>query len=231
MNEVDHIIQKHIMSYLTLTESARFAQMRPPGVDSNLYAYHLTKLLKMGFINKNEREYRLSTKGLIYVDRLSFDKTILSNQPKINTGILLKNEFNEILLTKRLRQPLLGFWGLPMGKLHNDDTDIYVAAERELREKTGIIIRRLEHAGDCYLRLVDGDDLISASFAHIFYKKVAKDALFLDENSRWVGLNELDDADIISSVKEMARLTLGRSDRFFAEISFDDQVLYNTKED
>lgn len=227
MEEINHHIEKHILGVLAFNLAARFTEMRPANVDSNLYAYHLNKLLKNKYITKTDRDYALSAKGLIYIDRLSFGKLRPTIQPKINTGIILKNEYDEILLTKRSQQPLLGFWGIPMGKLHFDDASIYAAAMRELREKTNIIVANLEHAGDCYLRYHIEEQLISSAFVHIFYKKVVRDAIHVSENVRWVGVDELGRANIIPSVPEIVRMASEQSERFFAEIDFDDNIVRN----
>lgn len=227
MNIIDHHIEKHIIKTLAFSKSARFAQMRPLKVDSNLYSYHLNKLLKHNYIIKTERDYSLSAKGLTYVDKLSFADNNLTSQPKINTGILLKNEFNEILLTKRLRQPLLDFWGLPMGKLHSDDTSIVVAARRELHEKTGIQSKNLNHIGDCYLRYMIEQQLVSVAFAHIFYSEASKDSVHMGSNMRWEKISGLGQLGIIPSVVAVVDLTLEQKERFFAEITFDDKMVHN----
>lgn len=49
---IDHHIQKHIMSVLTKNKFARFSDMKPRDVDSNLYAYHLKLLLRKRFVEK-----------------------------------------------------------------------------------------------------------------------------------------------------------------------------------
>ena len=87
MIEITHHIQKSILKYLTKQQTARYSQMRPPKVDSNLYAYHLKSLLKTGFIIKNNKDYSLSPSGLNYVETVSLDKFQIHSQPKITTRI------------------------------------------------------------------------------------------------------------------------------------------------
>jgi 8-oxo-dGTP pyrophosphatase MutT (NUDIX family) len=232
MDEIYHYIEKHILRTLAFVPSARFSQMRPPRVESNLYAYHLSKLLKNNFVIKSNQNYTLTPRGLRYVDRLSFSNLRPTLQPKINTGIILKNEYDEILLTIRRRQPLLGKLGLPMGKLHDSDPDIHTAASRELHEKTGMTIHHLAHVGDCYWRFSVDGLMISNVLAHIFYKQVAKPSIQLDENVCWIRLCDLDAPNIIPGVNEIVQLALSHDSRFFAEMNFDTQmekVAENTK--
>ena len=70
MIEITHHIQKSILKYLTKQQTARYSQMRPPKVDSNLYAYHLKSLLKTGFIIKNNKGQTLSTEKFLNVSEL-----------------------------------------------------------------------------------------------------------------------------------------------------------------
>ena len=133
----NHHIQKHILNVLTYTEYARFRDLRPPKVDTNLYSYHLNSLIKAGWINKSEKGYTLSVNGLIYVDRVSSKKLNIRNQSKIITMLVLQNYRGDILLLKRLKQPYINTWTLPYGKTHIEDTTILEAAKREALEKFG----------------------------------------------------------------------------------------------
>ena len=68
---LEHHVQKHIMNVLTYIKFARFRDLRPPNIETNLYSYRLRKLQKSGWVIKTEKGYTLSSKGLIYVDRIS----------------------------------------------------------------------------------------------------------------------------------------------------------------
>jgi 8-oxo-dGTP pyrophosphatase MutT (NUDIX family) len=192
--------------------------MRPPRVDSNLYAYHLTKLLKNGYLTKDGKNYSLAPKGLACVDRLSFSGEWSKQQPVICTGIILKNEYDEVLLTKRLRQPFLGKWWLPMGKLEEADRSIHDAAHRELFEKTGVRVRSIRHIGDCYLRLTDNGYSVLSAFAHIFTAEVPKAAIELGDDMSWRRVDRFGGANDFAGMDEIVRLSEGRRGRFFAEI-------------
>jgi 8-oxo-dGTP pyrophosphatase MutT (NUDIX family) len=206
------------MHVLADTEKARFRDMRPPRVESNLYVYHLHKLQRQNYITRVDNLYTLTSRGLSYVDRLSFASDRLTRQPKINTGIIVKNYQNQILLTKKSHQPLIGKWGLPMGKLHEDDASIHQAAERELREKTGLRLKRLHHVGDVYLRLDSEGELISNAFAHLFCGVIRDQQAEPLAGCRWVETAELTADDIIPFVPRMVELAHRSRERFFAEL-------------
>ena len=68
---ITHHIQKYIIGVLIHQKYARFRDLKPPKVDSNLYSYHLRKLLKQKIIQKIDERYTLTLKGLMYIDRVS----------------------------------------------------------------------------------------------------------------------------------------------------------------
>ena len=58
---ITHHIQKYIIGVLIHQKYARFRDLKPPRVDSNLYSYHLKKLLKQKIIQKIANPYTLYT--------------------------------------------------------------------------------------------------------------------------------------------------------------------------
>ncbi len=148
---INHHIERSIIAYLMTHEYARFSEMRPSNIDTNLFTYHLKILVKQGYIEKSENGYTLSGKGLIYVDRVSVDKMRLRTQPKIITMLLIQDGYGKVLLQKRGKQPYINTWTLPYGKLHIDDESVLAAAIREATEKLNFTPHKVRHAGDCYI--------------------------------------------------------------------------------
>ena len=148
---IKHHIERSIVAYLMTHEYARFTEMRPSNIDTNLFTYHLKILVKQGYIHKAENGYTLTSKGLIYVDRVSVDKMRLRSQPKIITMLLIQDGYGKILLQKRGKQPYINTWTLPYGKLHIDDESVVAAAVREATEKLSFTPNKVRHAGDCYI--------------------------------------------------------------------------------
>ncbi|MDR0397629.1 MAG: NUDIX domain-containing protein [Candidatus Nomurabacteria bacterium] len=223
MDEIDHHIEKYIIKVLAYRANARFSDMRPPRVDSNLYSYHLKKLVNTHYLAKTGRVYTLTPKGLEYVDRLSMRYLKPIQYSKITTGVLVKNEFDEIILSKRKKQPFLGLWGLPLGKTYIDDLSIERAAERELMSRTGVVARGLRHVGDCYVRISVDDYMISSIFSHIFVKFVKKADVELVDTARWVRRSSLSQIAMVPGAREIIDLAFDARGHFFEELVFEIQ--------
>ena len=216
-NLIEHHIQKWIMQVLIRKEYARYSDMRPEKTDSNLYAYHLNRLVSSGFVEKTDKGYTLSLQGLRYVEYASSSMKLRS-QPKITVAILLKDIDGNILLTKRLKQPYINYYGLPLGKIHSDkDKTILDGAKRELLEKTGVKYNKLVHVGDTYLKIHINNVLISDLLIHVF-SAICKQKIEINESSKWVNIKDLNQINLVPGVKEIAKL-VDSEERFFKEIS------------
>jgi 8-oxo-dGTP pyrophosphatase MutT (NUDIX family) len=205
------------MQVLVTREYARYSEMRPEKVDSNLYAYHLNRLVRSGYVEKNNNQYTLSAKGLRYVERASGSMNI-RNQPKITTAILLNDSDGNILLTKRLKQPYINCYSLPLGKIHSDkDASILDSARRELHEKTGVKYKNLNHIGDVYLKININKVLISDLLVHVF-SAVCKKKIAINNSSYWIAKKDLGNVNLIPGIKEIVKLA-DSGDNFFDELS------------
>jgi ADP-ribose pyrophosphatase YjhB (NUDIX family) len=60
------------------------------------------------------------------------------NQPVIAVSTLVRNR-GRVLLVKRGRPPLEGYWAFPGGRVEPGET-LLAAAEREVREETGVMV-------------------------------------------------------------------------------------------
>ena len=124
---ITHHIQKYIIGVLIHQKYARFRDLKPPRVDSNLYSYHLKKLLKQKIIQKIDERYTLTLKGLMYIDRVSEKNMSIRSQPKIITMLVIQNSNGDVLLQKRTKQPYIDQWTLPKKKKKIDDAGMGVA--------------------------------------------------------------------------------------------------------
>lgn len=237
---IKHHIERSILVYLMVHEYARFSELRPKNVDTNLFTYHLKLLLKADYIAKTDAGYTLSRKGLIYVDRVSIDKMKLRTQPKIITMLLVQNSYGNVLLQKRTKQPYINTWTLPYGKLHIDDDSVIEVARRESTEKLGYDPTNLHHAGDCYIvvgtkarvaaqpigagTLIDGDTLHlntkevfhieTRTLVHVV--RFESDDIAATDNLRWVKPLDLTTLHLAPAVEQIiARAFFG--DNFFFE--------------
>ena len=129
-----HHIQQHIVKTLILTDAARFSDLRPDGVDSNLFMYHLKAVIRDKLVFKRpDGRYALTPGGNDYAERMSLTIMKPRFQPRVVTLICCQNEAGQYLLYRRARQPLYGMVSFPYGKVHLGE-GIYAAAERELRD-------------------------------------------------------------------------------------------------
>lgn len=195
---------------------ARFRDLRPPRTDTNLFSYHLKVLVKEKYIEKVTAGYTLSVKGLSYVDRLSTtNKLTIRAQPKIITMLVIQNSNGDVLLQKRLKQPHIDKWTLPYGKLHVDDSSVQVAAVREAGEKLNFKNAPVEHAGDCYIRIADGDEVIMSTLAHVF--RFETDDIEMNDQLLWARPHKLGQLELAPAVEQIITRTFFRDPFYFEE--------------
>jgi len=216
---VNHHIQKHIIDVLMYTEVARFSQLRPPKTDTNLFSYHLGKLIKSGLVKKLEDGYTLSTAGLSHVDRVSTQKRIIRMQPKIISMLLIQNSNGDVLLQKRNKQPYINAWTLPYGKIHIDDESLEKAAQREASEKLGLKDQPLRHIGICYIRVRSGDDILSTTTAHVFAFNT--DDIKTTDDIVWARPHRLNDYRLAPAVESIVARGFFNDPFFFEEFEAD----------
>lgn len=197
------------------TKYARFRDMRPPKVDTNLYSYHLKLLMKAGFIKKTDDGYTLDKKGIVYVDRVSTSTLNLRSQPKIVTMLVIQNSNGDILLFKRKRQPYTDLWTLPYGKVHIDDISIEAAAKREAAEKLGLQNQTVERAGDCYIRIMDTAEVIMSTLVHVF--RFETDDIPPSDRLLWARPHKLHELELAPAVEQIVTRTFFRDSYFFEE--------------
>jgi len=212
---VNHHIQKYIVDVLMYREVARFRDLRPPKIDTNLFSYHLKNLVKSGMVAKGDDGYSLSLAGLSYVDRVSTEDKKIRTQPKIITMLLIQNSDGDVLLQKREKQPYINAWTLPYGKLHIDDKTLEEGAKREAKEKLGLDDQAVSHAGDCYIRVMMNDEILSTTLAHVF--KFNKDDIVLTKELVWVQPHKLHKFRLAPAVESIVARGFFNDPFFFEE--------------
>lgn len=211
-----HHIQKHILKVLAHTKWARFRDMRPEKVDSNAYSYHLKVLQKQGYIEKHPKGYRLSPLGLRYVDRVSVEKFELRQQPKIITMLVSCNKEGKVLLWSKRKQPFIGAWSLPNGKMHVSDVSVHSAALREASEKTSLSPTSLRQVGVCMIRALINGELVSYVLANVFIAELNEDHV-MHENTLWCDQIERKELQLMPATEQIIQKTLTAEEFFFEE--------------
>ena len=216
---LNHHIQKSIIGILIYKNHARFSELRPPKVATNLFTYHLKALMKDGWIEKSDKGYRLTGNGLEYVDRISVGNLNLRTQPKIITMLLIQNSEGDVLMQKRLKQPYIDSWTLPYGKTHIHDESIEFGAKRESQEKLNYTPKDIRHVGDAYIRVKHGNEISSATFVHIF--RFETDDIIETESLQWVQPLKLPRLKLAPAVEEIVARSFFGDEYFFAEFTQD----------
>lgn len=134
---IEHHIQRSIIDRLMRAPALRFSGLKPAGMESNIFMYHLKQLIKQKYVEKTvEGAYRLAPTGLSYVDRLSVNLKP-REQPKLIAILALHDEAGRWLLAERKAQPYIGTRMFISGKRHRGE-HAGAHAARELHEKTGL---------------------------------------------------------------------------------------------
>lgn len=215
--DINHHIQKHILSILYEQKIARFRDMRPPRVDTNLYSYHLKSLLGNGLVEKIDGGYTLSAKGQAYMYRIGPKEMRVLSHPKIIAMAVVQNADGDVLLQKRTRQPHADTWTLPYARVLIDDVSIRATIERMAQETLELDDANMSHVGDCYIRVMAEGKVLSSTLAHIFYCET--DSIITHDEFVWARPHKLDQYDLAPAVEQIVARTLFRDPYFFEEFT------------
>lgn len=218
-----HPIQREILYRLITNSSLPFSKLKPREVESNLFMYHLKQLIAEGLVGKRtDGKYELTTEGLVFADRLSLASFKPRIQPKIITLIVCQNKKGEYLLYKRKRQPFIGLCGFVYGKIHLGEK-VAQAAERELKEKTGLSTK-LTHRGDVYLTTFQNGAVLTEVFCHIFEGENPTGELVQDSEIGgcfWTKVEGLSKKELIPGFSDIYKLVRKSTKAlFFAEYTY-----------
>lgn len=131
-----HHIQREIIKRLT-GGVRRFSELKPDGMESNIFMYHLKALIRADLVAKQDGAYALTSSGITYVDRLSAATNTLRLQPKLIAILVVDTPSGSRAVLERHREPYVGSFMLPSGKMHFGES-LAGHATRELLEKTGL---------------------------------------------------------------------------------------------
>jgi ADP-ribose pyrophosphatase YjhB (NUDIX family)/predicted transcriptional regulator len=138
-----HRAQIAILSALRHSENLRFSSlMRPTGLESDVFKFHVRKLTKVGYIEKtNEGLYRLTPRGKEYANNLDEQKRSTQRQPKLSVLVIVPKpgEHPEpvFLFQQRRRHPYFDFWSCIGGPIQWGE-DATETATREVHKQTGL---------------------------------------------------------------------------------------------
>ena len=102
----------------------------------------------------------------------------------------------------KYKQPFIGTWSLPSGKVHYDDHSVHSAV---LRELSYIISREpvtLEHRGVVEINTTVAGDLVTHVLEHIFVATIDVHTIIHTEVA-WMTLEELSHAECSPGTREV----------------------------
>lgn len=137
-----HIVQTLILRHLLFVPQAGFAELqKTANLSSDHFNFHIKKLLDEGYVDKVNRQYKLTHKGKEYANRMDTDENEIEKQPKVSIAITLERTNvegeREFLFQQRKKNPYYDFWGRVGGKMRWGES-VIEAAQRELKEETGL---------------------------------------------------------------------------------------------
>ena len=127
--------------------------------------------------------------------------------PRIGVGAVVFRE-NKVLLVKRNKPPGKGLWAIPGGRLELGET-LQEAAEREVREETGVIIRARNPAYT--FEVIERDNQGCIRFHYVIVDLLA-DYISGDPHpesdvseARWIDPHELDELPVSKSTQTLLK--------------------------
>lgn len=166
-----HHIQRDILRTLLTVDAARFKDLKPTGLESNIFMYHVKTLIKEKLVEKTDAGYALTSQGKHFVDRANLESLKVRVQPKTITILVVQNEAGKIAILERLHQPFIGHKGFPSGKIHYGET-LQNAASRELAEKTGLRNVDLQLRGNFVMRFSKSDEVVNHIIGYVYSGQV-----------------------------------------------------------
>lgn len=217
---IEHHLQKKVIADLVECETARFADLKPNHIDSNVFTYHLQVLLKQKFITKTtEGTYELTNKGKLYGINSSLRKHDLLAQAHSIILLSVRDE-NRWLLRRRSVQPLYGKIGFIHGEPIAGET-ILAAANRILHKRTELK-GALTVKGSGYVCLSDDKDLVSYSHFTLLeannLQGTLKDSDAHGDNL-WLQSPDFSSGEMIPSMQTLVE-QITKSNLFFLDLSY-----------
>jgi len=124
---------------------------------------------------------------------------------------ILRPNLEEVLLIRREKEPYQGLWGMPGGKVKNNERGD-LAGARELKEETGLRLRPKFSLGWCYERVWEGNPSDGGTVKYVFHiqffkfvTKARTKRKSVEGELRWFRISDLAKTEIIPSDPLMIR--------------------------
>lgn len=205
--QIKNDIEKHILQALKQLGEARFIDLRPEGVETNLYSYHLSKLVRLGFVDKVDGGYRHpSVRTASDSDQAGHNNSAPGGVPTKIVFVAQDGYGKTILAGEKSGTTL------PYGNMESRDDSVLAAAKRVAKQIFSIDMPGLKHAGVCYVR-----SRSSVQLVHV----VTCDGESLKGcvGYKWVSARGLYDANLAPGDIDILSRTFFRDPFFFEEFN------------
>ena len=162
---LEHHLQREIIYRLALTESLRFSELQPSGIENKLFNYHLKKVMTAKYVVKNrDWLYTLSPAGRQLGLRLTKITVTGIDQPHSILFLVVRRRVDQAwLLYKRGAHPLKDMVGF-MHAVPESEKSTEETAANVLNQKTGLI-GTFKVLGGGYFRIINSEGNLE-SFTH-----------------------------------------------------------------
>ena len=153
--EISHPVQIGILKQLLFTPKARFTDLNKFDMTSDQFTYHLKKLIRDRFIEKENDRYILSRKGRTIAYLINKSNLIFALQPKTGVLIFIEKLINSekyILLGRRKKQPQFGKIGFYAGKIIQGTSYLEII-RTHIKEETNLDVESYKFKG--IVRIID----------------------------------------------------------------------------
>ncbi|HUB94014.1 MAG TPA: NUDIX domain-containing protein [Verrucomicrobiae bacterium] len=218
---VEHYIQRNILRSLSRAGQLTFSQLRPDGIENGIFSYHLKQLVRDELVAREGDKYTLTADGIRYVSRATRTNIDVLPQPKLFCLLLIENESGEFILHRRNAQPFLGSYTFPGGAVFFGE-NLKGLVDRQLLEKIGSLLP-MKHRGIANLRLGEEGQILSHTYAHIYYHKVDGRPLILSKDGRftpeWINPFHRDSNDLFPDVTRIIYKVRSTEGFFFLDLT------------
>lgn len=192
-----HPTQKEILKKLLFTNASRYADLKPIDMEGSQFKFHLDTLKDNHLVQKDAAgKYSLTATGKEFANRFDFDDNESKIQAKHSVVMCgMRENGDEILVYKRLKNPFFGCQGFPTGKVRLGES-IVDTAKREFTEETNLTgIPTLIGIRRYRVYPKNSNELLEDKVMYIFRIENITGQLKSNKEGefRWIKIDEVDD--------------------------------------
>lgn len=218
---LNHHLQKQILNKLITAPTARYAELKPADIESNVFTYHLHQLIRDGLVEKcQDGSYCLTSSGKAAGITSKLSSSQLEQQAHAILLLLAIDDTKGWLLRKRIVHPLYGRTGFIHGEPRHDEP-VTETAVRRFKQKTGLSAS-FTVSGSGYIRIYKQEELESfTQFTLLKAESITGTLLDKDTTgvNEWHKNPDLSDDSYIPSMKDLVALH-GKDELFFADLTY-----------